>query len=144
MFDPNNLTLTAFVIRTCVQEVPSVLQALEKGAALVHTPPDAFLAVVDKSIPTACGLAGALPALPALLFSFAELGLSCTVPQISARCCPAVGIPCRTPTHSKCWLEAQTARRHGPWNLELHPARNVQNQASDTLQKSHASLNVKP
>ena len=41
-----------------VQAVPSVLQALEQGAALVHTPPDVFLALVDKSIPTACGLAG--------------------------------------------------------------------------------------
>ena len=41
-----------------MQEVPSVLQSLERGAALVHTPPDVFLGLVDKSIPTACGLAG--------------------------------------------------------------------------------------
>ena len=70
-----------------------MLQALERGAALVHTPPDAFLAVVDKSIPTACGLAGA-PAPPCLLSMLclsrpAEPFLCCSTNPCALPPCPS-------------------------------------------------------
>ena len=44
------------------QERPAVLHALEGAAAALHTPPDVFLALFDKTLPTLCGLGGAWPA----------------------------------------------------------------------------------
>ena len=34
-----------------------MLRALESAAAALHTPPDVFLALFDKTLPTMCGLA---------------------------------------------------------------------------------------